>query len=350
MSNSIYDIDTAPSSVNINGENYGKSAVPENKGEKTENKAHSEQCGATANSRSNQLGANTAYAANSDKCGSNAADTSTTEHIGENNALSAEVQIMSDESFDKYIDDILSGNKTHSTQEKVSEEETNSEIRNANVSDNETVSEEETNQTRTGEEVPDEQTAEPFKTFSSQEEYQVEIDRIFSKRFKDYKQTKADHAELLDRLCDVYGVDTYYEAACALRQNSDALRAENRYQTPQSDYEAERAQIFFQLQSLKEIDPDFSPIDTFRNDTRFKTLLEQTNSPYLAYADYVKRTSNSNPSNNTDKVPERSQIKKRTFTEDTAANPSSVGRVQTDASRLSDEDFEKYIQKIQNEF
>lgn len=286
--------------VNINGENVGESAAPENNGELNEVPA-------------------------------------TPEEIGDTIAQSAEAQDMSDDKFDEYIDNIISGD---ANPEK----------------DEDSVSE-------TQEENDDEN--KPFKVFTSAEEYQGEIDRIFSKRFHDYKQTKDDHADLLENLCDVYGVKTPFEAASALRSDAHRVRLKNEMPQEQVTYnnyglypENEAApksydeayrRLFFQLNSLGQFDPSFSASEVYSRDERFRDILMSTNSPYVAYADYVRRTAKSDMPQKI-KAAEQSVKKERTFREGAAAVPSSAGRVETDASRLSDEEFEKYIKKIENEF
>ena len=325
--NTLNDIND---NVNINGVNYGESAAPEQQGEEIRTPAPSEQ-------------------------------------NGETTAQPADVQNMSDKKFDEYINSIMSGDEPHKSEEEeavstASDEEQGADDDEQSHSDDSLES--------------DLNSEKPFKTFQSAEEYQSEIDRIFSKRFHDYKRTKADHADLLENLCDIYGVQTPFEAANMLRNKAENIRRtaapSRRVQSvPQGLYpEADKPEspekhyvrMFNQLDSLQQFDPNFSANEVYANDPQFKSILHRTNSPYIAYADYIKRTVRSNATEQkatqsmqqkalkNDFPGESRKIRERTFKEGAATLPSSAGRVETDASRLSDEEFEKYIKKIENEF
>lgn len=270
---------------------------------------------------------------------------------GQNVADSA----MDDKDFDDYIDGIMEGENR------------------AEQSPAPTMSE------SVEEESESDDVAEPFKSFATEEEYQGEIDRIFSKRFHDYKRVTEERDEMLDNLKEFYGVDDSEEAYSLFKNQLVASKAEDaglsvddyveqseqarkaKAYDKQMEYqervEQERQRLISEAEQIKSDDKTFDLLKVYNSDKDFKADLDRTGSVYLAYANYVKRL----PQSAEPTAPSESELamrvsagqekmsvpSKRSFKEGGTAKSSSRGRVSSSPADLSDDDFEEYIKKIE---
>ena len=250
-------------------------------------------------------------------------------------AESAEPQDMSDDDFEGYLDNLMNGSEP---------------------------TREEKEQPEDAKEEPEKEEPEnpkPFKSFATQKEYQAEIDRIFSKRHKDYNDLKEKNNNLVEKIKEFYEADDEKTALelfdnQILQQKAESegvtaeeykkkstiaakAKAYDDIQAKNAEVETQRKRLFTEESNIKSSNPAFDLRKMYATDPAFKSDLDQSGS---AYANYVNRKSN--PS---EKPP--AAKKKRDFTE-SGSNPSaSAGRVSTSPADLSDKDFEDYIKKIE---
>lgn len=263
---------------------------------------------------------------------------------------------MSDEEFESYIDNILAGG----------EKESNSESIESQGQDDKGGSTE--TETKPDEADPEGGSdTKPFRVFANEDEYQSEIDRIFSKRHKDYKDLKSERDSIVDYLKEFYDTDSDSEAVELFKNQMIAKKSAERgisaeeyseqketerkaklydeQQKQQNDVEQLRNRLFNEESEIKKSDSSFDLMSVYGSDKQFKSDLDESGSVYLAYANYVKRAQKV-PSKAAPAVVNKPQ---RNFSE-VGTKPSASGKVSTSPAELSDEDFEAYIKKIQGEY
>lgn len=263
---------------------------------------------------------------------------------------------MSDEEFDKYIDNILAGG----------EKESNSESIESQGQDDKGGSTE--TETKPDEADPEGGSdTKPFRVFANEDEYQSEIDRIFSKRHKDYKDLKSERDSIVDYLKEFYDTDSDSEAVelfknqmiakksaergISAEEYSEQKEAERKaklydeQQKQQNEVEQLRSRLFNEESEIKKSDSSFDLMSVYGSDKQFKSDLDESGSVYLAYANYIKRAQKA-PSK---AAPAAVNKPQRNFSE-VGTKPSASGKVSTSPAELSDEDFEAYIKKIQGEY
>lgn len=201
---------------------------------------------------------------------------------------------------------------------------------------------------------------EPFKTFNSQNEYQAEIDRIISKRIKDYRGAVAEHDNLVNQLKEFYDVDEPEEAIKLFKNQLKAQKvaesgmSEEDYDKDQVNkqkikaYDALiaekqqrnnlRGRLYAEAGRIRENDSTFDLQSVYNSDAEFKRDLEQSGSVFFAYSQLVQRAAKK-----TSAAP--AEKNKRTFSEE-GATPARKGQVSTSAANMTDEDFEAYIKNI----
>jgi hypothetical protein len=265
----------------------------------------------------------------------------------------AQPEDMSDDEFDEYINGIIDGEQPVRSTEKVAE----------------TVAEE-SEEAKEVKEVKEEPAKQAFKTFASEAEYQAEIDRIFSKRHKAYKEVESEHGELVELLKDFYDVEDTKEAVKLFRSQVNAQRASDKGMSVE-DYEhlaemekksgeydkmmnarEEQATKLEELRTKlekaeKEIqlnDPEFNLSEVYRNDEAFRNDLNDTDSVFAAYIKRQARLVSQNNKKNAQPGGSR-----RGFSEEGAKKTAGTGVVNTSAATMSDDEFDKYINNILNE-
>lgn len=274
------------------------------------------------------------------------------------NGSGAAAPDMSDEEFESYIDNILAGGESKS--ELI--------VNQSNDNEGGGVEPEADPDKANPEGGSDE--SKPFRVFNDEQEYQSEIDRIFSKRHKDYKDLKSERDSIVDYLKEFYDTDDDAEAVelfknqmIAKKSAEKGITAEeyseqketerkaklyDKEQQRQNDVEQLRSRLFNEESEIKKSDSTFDLMSVYSSDKQFKSDLDESGSVYLAYANYVKRAQKSSkpPSK---AVPTAVNKPQRSFSE-VGTRPNSPGKVSTSPAELSDEDFEKYIKKIQGEY
>lgn len=264
---------------------------------------------------------------------------------------------MSDEEFDKYIDNILAGG----------EKEPKSELIVNQSNDNEGGSVEPESEPDKANPEGGSDESKPFKVFNDEQEYQSEIDRIFSKRHKDYKDLKSERDSIVEYLKEFYDTDSDSEAVELFknqmiakksaeqgitaeeytenRENARKAKLYDEQQTQQNEVEQLRSRLFSEESEIKKSDSSFDLMSVYSSDKQFKSDLDESGSVYLAYANYIKRAQKA-PAKAAPAVVNKPQ---RNFSE-VGTKPSASGKVSTSPAELSDEDFEAYIKKIQGEY
>ena len=260
---------------------------------------------------------------------------------------------MSDEEFESYIDNILAGGEKESNSESI---ESQGQDDKGGSTETETKPEE-ADPEGGGE-------TKPFRVFANEDEYQSEIDRIFSKRHKDYKDLKSERDSIVDYLKEFYDTESDSEAVELFKNQMIAKKSAERgisaeeyseqketerkaklydeQQQKQNDVEQLRSRLFSEESEIQKSDKSFNLQSVYASDKAFKDDLDASGSVYLAYANYIKRSATT-PAKVAKKQPQRN------FSE-VATKPSASGKVSTSPSELSDEDFEAYIRKIQGEY
>ena len=270
---------------------------------------------------------------------------------------------MSDIEFEEYISGIESG--------LITDEPDNPSVSKADSS----LYTREPADSDESESIPDEpesnQNNEPYKVFSSKEEYQAEFDRIFNNRHRDYAQSKALNDDLTNELMDFYGVDDRDTAVQKFKEQMNRRKAEERgmsedeykehsdmerkakaydaYAKQQQAVQSLRNRLFAEADQIRQTDSGFDLQAVYDSDSDFKADLDRTGSVYLAYANKTKRDA-AKPQQKkvTTVAPAQKQQKQRVFREG-ALSTSASGRVNTSPADLSDEEFEKYIENIKNQ-
>ena len=293
---------------------------------------------------------------NTDGVNSGLADRTNGEETGTANPKTE----LSDGDFEKYLNDIIDGNAqldvpTEATKDGGAEDTAAAE----NVDEEQSPGNPDTD---------DNAPTAPFKTFATEKEYQAEIDRIFSKRHKDYKDKNDRIDYFQNALKRFYGTDSVDDALKAFDAQVLESEAERRgmstddvatmhelerkanaydEQMAQRDaIEAVRARLAEEEQSIRETDPDFDLNKAYEQSADFKRVLNDTGSVYRAYLS-IDKTAHQPPATPQKQPPAKQQ---RTFRETGSMRQSAAGRVETDVSKLSDKDFEDYIKKIKDEY
>lgn len=273
------------------------------------------------------------------------------------NGSGAAAPDMSDEDFDKYINDILAGGEKESNSESIVNQEQGDEGGSV-----EPESKPEEADPEGGSDTK------PFRVFNDEQEYQSEIDRIFSKRHKDYKDLKSERDSIVDYLKEFYDTDSDSEAVELFknqmiakksaeqgitaeeytenRENARKAKLYDEQQTQQNEVEQLRSRLFSEESEIKKSDSSFDLMSVYGSDKQFKSDLDDSGSVYLAYANYVKRAQKAPAKAVSAPAANKPQ---RNFSE-VGTKPSASGKVSTSPAELSDEDFEAYIKKIQGEY
>lgn len=260
---------------------------------------------------------------------------------------------MSDEEFESYIDNILAGGEKEPKSESIVNQDQGDEGGSV-----ESESEPDKANPEGGGETK------PFRVFANEDEYQSEIDRIFSKRHKDYKDLKSERDSIVEYLKEFYDTDSDSEAVELFKNQMIAKKSAEQgisteeyteqketerkaklydeQQQKQNEVEHLRNRLFSEESEIQKSDKSFNLQSVYASDKAFKDDLDASGSVYLAYANYIKRSATA-PAKVTKKQPQRN------FSE-VATKPSASGKVSTSPSELSDEDFEAYIKKIQGEY
>ena len=264
--------------------------------------------------------------------------------------------MLSDEEFESYIDNILAGG----------EKESNSESIESQGQDDKGGSTE--TETKPDEADPEGGSdTKPFRVFANEDEYQSEIDRIFSKRHKNYKDLKSERDSIVDYLKEFYDTESDSEAVELFknqmiakqsaeqgvtaeeytenRENARKAKLYDEQQKQQNDVEQLRSRLFSEESEIKKSDSSFDLMSVYSSDKQFKSDLYDSGSVYLAYANYVKKSQKA-PAKVAAPAANKPQ---RNFSE-VGTKPSASGKVSTSPAELSDEDFEAYIKKIQGEY
>ena len=274
----------------------------------------------------------------------------------ENGSGVAAPDMLSDEEFESYIDNILAGGEKESNSESI---ESQGQDDKGGSTETETKPEE-ADPEGGGE-------TKPFRVFANEDEYQSEIDRIFSKRHKDYKDLKSERDSIVDYLKEFYDTESDSEAVelfknqmIAKKSAEKGITAEeyseqketerkaklyDEQQKQQNDVEQLRSRLFSEESEIKKSDSSFDLMSVYSSDKQFKSDLDDSGSVYLAYANYVKRAQKA-PAKVAAPAANKPQ---RNFSE-VGTKPSASGKVSTSPAELSDEDFEAYIKKIQGEY
>ena len=253
---------------------------------------------------------------------------------------------MSDEDFDSYIDKIMSG------QEEIKPKSESIENKEAE------------GQADSADPEGEKGKAEPFRVFADENEYQAEIDRIFSKRHKDYKELKDEHVGIVDTLKEFYNVEDDKEAVKLFTEQMTAqkaaeanlsvddykkeqetqkkARAYDDMQNENKQIEDTRNRLFAEESQIQSSDKGFDLRSVYNSDTQFKNDLDSSGSVFFAYANYIRRSASAPKT-----VAKAEPPKSRSFNE-VGTRPTTAGRVDSSPADLSDEEFEAYIRKIQD--
>lgn len=263
---------------------------------------------------------------------------------------------LSDSDFEKYLSEIIDGKARPDEPTGAEEEPEGKEPEDEEAS-------------KDGAENPESapKEDEPFKTFATEKEYQAEIDRIFSKRHKDYKETERKLSQFQDTLKKFYKMNIDDAVAAFEAQTLEQVAQENglskeeakeridverkakAYDDEKAEreaVEAVRKRLTDEESAIKEFDPNFDMSKMYEENDGFRKILTETGSVYKSYLACKKQAFEAA------KQKKQSQPSKqqRTFRETGSMKKASAGKVETDASKLSDKDFEAYIRKIKDEF
>lgn len=263
---------------------------------------------------------------------------------------------LSDSDFEKYLAEIIDGkarpDEPTGAEEEPEEKEPEGEEASKNGAED-------------PEAAPKED--EPFKTFATEKEYQAEIDRIFSKRHKDYKETERKLSQFQDALKKFYKMDIDDAVAAFEAQTLEQVAQENglskeeakeridverkakAYDDEKAEreaVEAVRKRLADEENAIKEFDPNFDMSKLYEENEGFRKILTETGSVYKSYLACKKQAFEAAKQEKQSQPPKQ----QRTFREAGSMKKASAGRVETDASKLSDKDFEAYIRKIKDEF
>lgn len=252
-----------------------------------------------------------------------------------------QIDEMSDEEFESYINSAQSGD---------------SEVQ-AEAAQNDFMSDEDGN--NTGDAVPaDAAKSEPFKVFSTQEEYQSVIDGIIGERLKKSREGMETLEGLKQHALNFYGID---DGDAALYQLIDDLQYQNaekhgvsvdkyRQQTQDSidaqkyrneqefkNYKQQRIadiQQRWQNESaeLQKVVPDFDFAKAMANNTFYDSIVNgmSVSNAYLAV--------------NSGGAPMNRQ--RRAIPQNGNMRGSSAGKVEANPAAMTDNDFKRYIERI----
>ena len=258
------------------------------------------------------------------------------------------VDEMSDDEFLNYINSAQSGN---------------AEVQGTAAKQPEADSEDEA-EDETGDADPaDAENTEPFRVFNTQEEYQSEFDRVIGERLKKSRESVETLEGLKRHALNFYGTD---DGDTAIRQLIDDLQAQNaekhgisvedynkqtqdsidaqKYREEQSRITSEQekvAQIQQKWQSeseeLKRIVPDFDFAEAMQNQAFYNNIVNgmSVSGAYLAVNQQTART-------------EKPKTTRKPIPQNGNAKGTNAGRVDGNPAAMSDADFARYIEKIQN--
>ncbi|MCI8404702.1 MAG: hypothetical protein HFE49_07340 [Clostridia bacterium] len=252
-----------------------------------------------------------------------------------------EVEEMSDEEFESYINSAQSGD---------------GEVQ-AEAAQNDFMSDQDGN--NTGDAVPaDAAKAEPFKVFSTQEEYQSVIDGIIGERLKKSREGMETLEGLKQHALNFYGIDDGDAAICQLIDDLQYQNAEkngvsvDKYRQQMQDsidaqkYRNEQGkQMYRQMRiadiqqrwqneanELKKIVPDFNFAKAMANNTFYENIVNgsSVSNAYLA-ANSAKADGGR---------------QRRAIAQNGNMRGSSPGKVEANPATMTDNDFKRYIERI----
>lgn len=207
-----------------------------------------------------------------------------------------------------------------------------------------------------------------FKTFETQEEWQSEIDRIIGDRLKNTHKVIDEYDALKHTLSDYYGAKNADEAIRLFREDIDSQMAEREgvnvdvYRRVQNA-EQENAQYKRQLEAINEARREEQrqaqaraiQADWEKQAAELKKAVPnfdlKANMQNSEFADYVvdKRLSIADAyylTRRAEQMTKASQRQeRRPIHENGAMQKTSGGSAYTDINKLSDSDFEKYLEK-----
>lgn len=272
-----------------------------------------------------------------------------------------DVESMSDEQFESYINSAQNGAVSH----------TNTDAADSSDREQSAAAENEDNPDIEGEAEPADE-AKPFMVFDTQEAYQGEIDRIVSKRYGDLVKKNREELDTLSRL-KAQARNFYQDAAdddaavlalledlqeqCAQRQgisleaykrhSQDTIDAE-RYRAEIAKRESEQAQIAqihnrwrLESESLKSIVPAFDFEKALDNKTFYDCIAagKSVAEAYMAASVQEK---------NAEGKAEKPETKRKPIKQVGNQRGGMAGNVQFDPAKLSDDEFDRYIEKRMN--
>lgn len=257
----------------------------------------------------------------------------------------ADVEKMSDEEFDSYINSAKNGSPVREVQAKRED----SEKKDTSAAE------------KTGAAEPAESENKPFKVFNTQSEYQSEFDRIIGERLKKNRESMETLEGLKQLSLNFYGTDNGDTAIGQLMEDLQAQNAEKRgvsvddykrqmedsidaqrYRDEQQRKASEKQQIADiqsrwqkEAEDLKEIVPDFDFAAAMRNKTFYDSIVngKSVSNAYLA-------------ANRAAPAPAVKQPRKVIEQNGNMKN-AGIGKVTMNVDTMSDDEFEKYIDRIQ---
>lgn len=214
-------------------------------------------------------------------------------------------------------------------------------------------------------EVQETQT-QPFRTFSTQNEWQNEIDRIIGDRLKTTRETVKQHNRLASTVADFYGVDEqealsmleeelqqqiaekkgvdvdFYKEHTQLKEQSEAYRKMQADAQKQQDIRMQQMQWQQESDTLRKAVPDFDFLGMVEASPVFRSYIERRYSVQDAYYLAQRDEQVANLAAQQERRMQRKQVKEN------VSLPSSGGATVRDVSRFTDEQFEQYLQEHMN--
>ncbi|MBP3361791.1 MAG: hypothetical protein J6N52_13105 [Clostridia bacterium] len=238
---------------------------------------------------------------------------------------------MSDEEFERHIDDIMSGANKASGKE-------------------------------------------PFMVFQTEADYLRHMEQKLAEKTKENDGIGRKYELLVGYLKDFYGVQTDEEAIDIfekqLNEEKNGEKQENRQNpaenterddkpskssVPQDDTPGQdavtsmRNRLFGEEALIRRDDPDFNLRSLYNSDSEFREDVNSTGSVYYAYIRYKNRNKAQKLEAQPMQGPATPAPKKRSYNEVGAVPGSAMGRIKTSPAKLPDADFDEYIKKIMGE-
>ena len=282
------------------------------------------------------------------------------------------VEDMSDEEFDEYLNSVQNGTISREVQATESDDNTtdNDDSEAGNTEPGRMASSEAKRNDQPGRmasseakrnDQSEEDTEKPFRVFKSQQEYQSEIDRIMGERLKKNRESINTLQELEAQALNFYGGEDGGSAVSQLiadlqsqnaerkgisvedynKQTQDSIDAE-KYRNEQERIHRQQEEINNiksrwnkESEELKSIIPDFDFEMAMRNRTFYEAVVKGSSisTAYLIANKAQAETQVEKP-------------KRKPIRQNGATKNSGIGKVDRNIDAMSDDEFANYIEKL----